>query len=379
MVRELCRQGHEAAILVPNENFQPSDFPDLENGQLSFFDAKSYPTWQGKYKALQRFLEERAPCVFIPTNNEIYSAVCPKLSDSILCLGWIQSDEDYHYRHIDRLGDSWNACVCVSEFISEEARKRFPRLEKKIQTIPNAIEIPPTPQRETADELRIIYTGRLDQAQKRVMDLGKVAAHLSERNVRCSFSLVGSGSHEQELRSVFSGMGEKIRVNFMGRIPHQEVLCALASHDILLMTSEFEGTSLSLLEAMAQCCVPVVTNIRSGVPELIQPGSNGFLFEVGDTTECANILSDLEANREKLPRIGSKARETVEAGLFNIRNQAKAFQELVSQIQTSEDFVGQRDGRYRPPEFVNLSRCHNFKRWAKSRLLKLRPTSSLYR
>jgi len=45
--------------------------------------------------------------------------------------------------------------------------------------------------------------------------------------------------------------------------------------DVCVLVSEYEGTSVSMLEAMAAGCVPVVTKV-SGTADVIQPGINGF-------------------------------------------------------------------------------------------------------
>ena len=55
----------------------------------------------------------------------------------------------------------------------------------------------------------------------------------------------------------------------------------LEQQDAYILTSEFEGMPNALNEAMARGCVPVVTDIRSGIPELVRYGVNGYRVPVG--------------------------------------------------------------------------------------------------
>ena len=61
----------------------------------------------------------------------------------------------------------------------------------------------------------------------------------------------------------------------------KELIDFLNEQDIYLNFSEYEGTSLTMLEAMASGCVPVVTDV-SGVSDFIEDGVNGLVSDIGD-------------------------------------------------------------------------------------------------
>ena len=61
-----------------------------------------------------------------------------------------------------------------------------------------------------------------------------------------------------------------------------EIPAFFGGKHIVLSVSEFEGTSISMLEAMGQGVTPVVTDIASGVRDVIVAGENGWLVPMGD-------------------------------------------------------------------------------------------------
>jgi L-malate glycosyltransferase len=74
---------------------------------------------------------------------------------------------------------------------------------------------------------------------------------------------------------------------FLGRVPHNQMPDLLAQADIYVSTSLSDGTSVSLLEALAMGLFPVVTDIPSN-REWISDGETGFLVEAG----AENIFAD---------------------------------------------------------------------------------------
>ena len=69
--------------------------------------------------------------------------------------------------------------------------------------------------------------------------------------------------------------------------------------------SEYEGTSLSMLEAMFYGCVPVVTDV-SGAREFIADGKNGYICPIGDLPGISERIKSLATDRETLKNFGMK-------------------------------------------------------------------------
>jgi glycosyltransferase involved in cell wall biosynthesis len=80
--------------------------------------------------------------------------------------------------------------------------------------------------------------------------------------------------------------------------------------DIFMMSSEFEGLPIALLEAMSMNCVPVST-AAGGIPEVIKDGVNGLLVPVEQPLQLVDRLSQLLQQPGEVARMKQAARETV--------------------------------------------------------------------
>ncbi|MBI3097494.1 MAG: glycosyltransferase family 4 protein [Planctomycetes bacterium] len=117
-------------------------------------------------------------------------------------------------------------------------------------------------------------------------------ALLHRRHPHVRAVLVGGGSLESRLKAESErlGMGEFIR--FSGRVPNHEMGRWVASADLYVSSSLSDGTSLSLLEAMASGLPAVVTDLPAN-REWVVEGLNGMLVPAGSPAVFADACSRL--------------------------------------------------------------------------------------
>ncbi len=129
--------------------------------------------------------------------------------------------------------------------------------------------------------------------------------HVLSRSKRVLFLVANDGERRAVLESMVRKMKLLPWVRFLGSIPHGQMPALLNCSDIYVSTSPADGTSVSLLEAMACGLFPVVTNIPAN-REWIQDGENGFLVPTHDEVALADKLYraiEDEALREKAREI----------------------------------------------------------------------------
>jgi glycosyltransferase involved in cell wall biosynthesis len=202
-------------------------------------------------------------------------------------------------------------------------------------TIPYGVKVPQEiPERIPAagGALRIVYAGRLVQEQKRVLDLPRIFNALMERGVPAELAIVGSGADEAALRDACGRWTGAGRVRFLGTLPNQEVLQVFGQSDVLVLTSEFEGLPVSLLEAMAHGCVPVVTDIPSGIPELVRNGETGYRVPVGDIAGFADCLASLQSGAAKRSALSAASHAAIRAGGFSVEDMVTAYLNLFERV-----------------------------------------------
>jgi glycosyltransferase involved in cell wall biosynthesis len=85
----------------------------------------------------------------------------------------------------------------------------------------------------------------------------------------------------------------------------------LNQHDIYLLASDYEGLPLSLLEAMGRGLVPVVSDLKSGIGDVVDK-SNGQLVPLNDVSGYARAIIHLHEHREEWAAKSAAARARVQ-------------------------------------------------------------------
>jgi glycosyltransferase involved in cell wall biosynthesis len=125
----------------------------------------------------------------------------------------------------------------------------------------------------------------------------RAASKVIAQDARVRFVVVGDGELRGQLEDRVREFGLGGHVDFIGwRRDLREVYADL---DILALTSDNEGTPVSIIEAMAGC-VPVVTTAVGGIPDLLERGEFGQLVAAGGADPFASaILDRLQAGRDE--------------------------------------------------------------------------------
>jgi glycosyltransferase involved in cell wall biosynthesis len=125
------------------------------------------------------------------------------------------------------------------------------------------------------------------------------------------FRIAGDGTERKVLGREVESLNINSSVEFLGRVPHEEMLNLLSQADIYVSTSLQDGTSVSLLEAMGSGAFPVVTDIPAN-REWIINGENGFLVSVDESESLASRIIDAIRNRDLLEKSRIRNRSIVE-------------------------------------------------------------------
>jgi glycosyltransferase involved in cell wall biosynthesis len=228
-------------------------------------------------------------------------------------IGSIHNDMDIAYQMSGEGVSHCDGVFAVSRHCQDEFVRRYPSLPKPA-FIPYCVPIAERiSARASNGPLQLVYCGRVTQPQKRVLDLVPLVSALVARKTDFVLHVVGDGPDLPSLRRQIDTSGCHDRVVVHGPIPTAQVPSLMATMDVLVSVSEYEGTSISMLEAMGQGVVPVVTDIASGVRDVIQPGVNGWVVPIGATTAMADVIFQLSRNREQLAMASAGAWERVKS------------------------------------------------------------------
>jgi glycosyltransferase involved in cell wall biosynthesis len=123
--------------------------------------------------------------------------------------------------------------------------------------------------------------------------------------------LLGSGSQASVLRSIFLEGGVSENVDFRGPVPQADLPRYYQMADLYVSASHVDGSSVSLMEALASGKPSIVTDLP-GNREWVQPGVQGWLFPDGDVESLAEAIVMAFDRRGELKGMGRAARDLAE-------------------------------------------------------------------
>ncbi len=124
--------------------------------------------------------------------------------------------------------------------------------------------------------------------------------------------MLGSGSLESEIKQRIALAGLDQRVHYAGQVEYERLPEVYRAADLYVSASHSDGSSVSLLEAMA-CGLPALVSDIPGNREWVEPEVNGWWFRDKDTDELANGLRQAVRVHSRLGEFGLAARRTAEA------------------------------------------------------------------
>lgn len=309
------------------------------------------PTTQAAVRDVMHHLNRVKPSVFIPHSlPSMHFAAHIAEQSGLPWIFTIHSDDPEYWALADacgpnRLSGAW---VAVSEAIANEARIRYPAAD--VRFIPYGVRIPNVQSNWNSERFRIVYSGRMIERQKCISKVLNVFVAACEMCPKIEAVFIGDGAERSAIENRVADMRLQDRISFTGRLDADGVQKELLSSQAVLLMSDFEGLPLSLLEAMSCGVVPVVRNIRSGIPEIIHNGRTGFLVD-DDVHSAARTLSDLASDMHLWKSISAQARDLTVSSY----DEKKCFEQWVALIQEME---GKSSARYplKVPLIPNLPR-----------------------
>lgn len=139
---------------------------------------------------------------------------------------------------------------------------------------------------------------------KRVLDVIRIFERVLLR-LPCRLLMVGDGPDRGKIEQYCREHNICQSITFLGSLPLIEEV--LVGADVFLLPSEQESFGLAALEALS-CAVPVVTTRAGGLPEVVDDGETGFLFEVGDVDGMAQAAVALLTDSERRRAMGEEGR-----------------------------------------------------------------------
>ncbi|MFM6154525.1 MAG: glycosyltransferase family 4 protein, partial [Sphaerospermopsis kisseleviana] len=172
---------------------------------------------------------------------------------------------------------------------------------------------PPLDSRQKPEKLKntitLLYAGRLENSQKRIMDFVPFLEELSKRNIIFVLHIAGVGSQEECLKEKLSNYIEKDRVIFHGWLSREELYERLYPiADCFIHFAEWEGMTIAPREAMAHGVVPIISCFAGlRVEKQFIDGENCLTFPTGNIKSAADCVQKINENPVYFKKLSENA------------------------------------------------------------------------
>jgi L-malate glycosyltransferase len=170
--------------------------------------------------------------------------------------------------------------------------------------------------------------------------LAKAFVKVAAQNPKADLILLGGGSQGTRIRQILMNGGVLERVHFGGTIAQADLPRWYHMADLYISPSHVDGSSVSLMEALASGLPCLVSDIP-GNKEWIENGVNGWLFRDGDVEDLAEKILSAIKNRKSFNKIGKAARQTATQKADWKKNFGKLLEAYNRVIARSEPLRGE--------------------------------------
>ncbi len=265
------------------------------------------------------------------TAPQLFAAICSMLCSVVLfTTEHTTSNRRRNWKWYVRI-DKWmysryKKIICISKKAEENLRKYQPEIQK-ICTIFNGVDIYKFYNAKPVDELKsnriVVVMVAGFRYQKDQDTLIKAFTYLDKR--KFELWLVGDGSRRNILENLVVQLGLTDNVKFWGI--RSDIPNVLKTADIVVMSSHFEGLSLSNIEGMS-VNKPFIASDVDGLREVVE--GYGILFPHGDEKALATIIQKLSVDKEYYKYIAAKCWERAQK--YDIQKMVDSYNELYNNL-----------------------------------------------
>ena len=231
----------------------------------------------------------------------------------VACLHDLASAEDarHRFRFMERVLRVPQRVIVPSAFLARRIADEFPFLHDRLQVIPYGLPLPPgsaqdrrmqpgtlhdrpdteVPSRSPGQPLRIVYVGVLLPHKGAHVLIDALRGIPAER-VHASLygaEVAARRAYADRLREAAADLS----VHWGGVYDRADLQAILAEHDVLVMPVIWEETYSVVIREALQAGLPVIAARRGALPEVIEDGRNGLLFEPEDAADLRRCLRRL--------------------------------------------------------------------------------------
>jgi glycosyltransferase involved in cell wall biosynthesis len=227
-------------------------------------------------------------------------------------------------------------CVTVSEFNRNHIAEQYPEADlSKLVVHRLGVDVDfwrPRLRQTPESHFSILSVGRLHSIKNHEF-LVRACCALKNAGVNLHCVIAGEGEEHEKLRRLIDELALANEIELHGHVPAEQLPEFYSRADVVVLTSRSEGIPLALMEAMAMECVVLAPAI-TGIPELIEHGKTGWLYQPGSMDDLLAKLLQIKSRPAALSRIRSAARRQIESRFSRETNLARFADDFLKRIDS---------------------------------------------
>ncbi|MBO7719375.1 MAG: glycosyltransferase family 4 protein [Methanosphaera sp.] len=246
------------------------------------------------------------PVVF---ESHDFSLICPRANlirgNDTLCTEKNQICEAYVKIQRKLLDDNVDLMIAPSNFMIDKYTENDFFAQTRCIKIPLGIDFERKKTTKDYDCIDFTYIGSLGK-HKGVDTLINAFKEIDDENIR--LHLIGKGYDEEEFKQL---AGEDKRIIFHGFVDNRKIKEYYRLSNVIIIPSIcYDNSPLVIYESFTTA-TPVIGSNIGGIPELIDDGKNGYLFEAGDVQDLKDKLLKIINDKNSLIELEENAYDSI--------------------------------------------------------------------
>jgi glycosyltransferase involved in cell wall biosynthesis len=194
--------------------------------------------------------------------------------------------------------------IAVSDYVKKSIEIEYNINSDLVHCIHNGIDTKMFTQfkKQSSDIVTFIHVGRFTKLKNHSLLVGAFAEALKKNN-KIALKLIGDGELKLDIMRKADDLGISNKIEFKGIT--KNVDSELKSASVFILTSDWEGLPLSILEAMA-CGLPIISTRAGGAADVVN-SVNGILVDIGDSEGIESAILLLASNKKLREDMGTKS------------------------------------------------------------------------
>ncbi|MEW6997258.1 glycosyltransferase family 4 protein [Colwelliaceae bacterium BS250] len=214
-------------------------------------------------------------------------------------------------------------------FVSEEGKQIFTANHgwhsKNKSVIDNAVKLPNISKRQrNSKQISLGSVGRMVDLKNQICLLQALTKLNKDELQDISVHFFGDGPCMGKLKDYQQQYLPNSNIFFHGLVIDRQKI--YSTFEVLIVTSETEGLSLVIIEAMASECCVIASNV-GGNPQLVSDNETGWLFEYNDSTTLASLIKSCLQDKNQMAAFAQKSKQKI-CEQFSLTKCAQAYQKI---------------------------------------------------